>query len=625
MSSPPDSSKVQSVEPTSSSMEMSDGDPYTFSDDGDHNQTVEASYENDKKSPCAGSPPQSSPLAVEPLTPSSTSSSSAETEINIYKKKSTGGNPPVQNVSKIKLMKFDLKPSKKRKGTGKPNDKAANCRLPAILQQLDDSMHQSKSPKYLLPDKIQDCEDESDAASYCPLPRYVTAYLAAENTRRRNFQLKEKSNEMRRQYLQLTKMMEAEQKYFDRRQNVLTKKLLQAARCCPDETALLLQGRKLTSGSSLTDASSNRHIFTKHKCSFVAKHKEKSDASCSEFALPCSTLCSRHILYSVDQQLFEFCSARTPSGSPPCGAPVLSIHSGLPCCATHTNINNSSKNSGIESTDSSTVNGIGSQSGAGGIGSNKSSRRKARSRSSSLGRHSRRLRNRRRAIKSTETRIHCIEASDNGMELDVETVDSPENCSPAYPTPAQLIPVAVPTAPVGAAAVPSLDHEAEILEDHDLKELLNRLPDEAFQEIFSMTQVASSVSRNGGLFVPSREEAEELERALAEEVPIAIANENDLSDLSLIDDHTLALAHDLVMGAGAVAQNLLLATAETASSTNMFMDHNVLDNLNIPHHPTVTNTGYAADGIGSARRRNVGGGQQVSPARGSSPQVPHLA
>ena len=169
------------------------------------------------------------------------------------------------------------------------------------------------------------------------------------------------------------------------------------------------------------------------------------------------------------------------SGSPPCGAPVLSIHSGLPCCATHTNINNSSKNSGIESTDSSTVNGIGSQSGAGGIGSNKSSRRKARSRSSSLGRHSRRLRNRRRAIKSTETRIHCIEASDNGMELDVETVDSPENCSPAYPTPAQLIPVAVPTAPVGAAAVPSLDHEAEILEDHDLKELLNRLPDEAFQ------------------------------------------------------------------------------------------------------------------------------------------------
>lgn len=316
MSSPPDSNKAQLVEPTSSSVEMSDGDPYTFSDDGDHNQAVEANYENEKKSPHVGSPPQNSPLAIEPLTPSSMSSSSIETEINVCKKKSNGGNPPVQNPMKIKLMKFDLKPSKKRKLAGiKPSGKAANSRLPAVLQQLDDSMHRSKSPKYLLPDEIQDCEDDSDAVSYCPLPKCVTAYLASEDTRRRNFQLKEKSSEMRRQYLQLTKMMEAEQKYFGRRQNVLTEKLLQAARCCPDETALLLQGRKPASGSSLMDASSNRHIFTKHKCSFVAKHREKSGASCPEFALPCSTLCSRHILYSVDQQLFEFCSARAPSGN----------------------------------------------------------------------------------------------------------------------------------------------------------------------------------------------------------------------------------------------------------------------------------------------------------------------
>jgi len=65
------------------------------------------------------------------------------------------------------------------------------------------------------------------------------------------------------------------------------------------------------------------------------------------------------------------------------------------------------------------------------------------------------------------------------MELDVETVDSPENCSPAYPTPAQLTPNMNVIPPMAAAA--PVDHEAEILEDHDLKELLNRLPDEAFQ------------------------------------------------------------------------------------------------------------------------------------------------
>ena len=68
------------------------------------------------------------------------------------------------------------------------------------------------------------------------------------------------------------------------------------------------------------------------------------------------------------------------------------------------------------------------------------------------------------------------------MELDVETVDSPENCSPAYPTPAQLIPHAVHPTNNHVPMVPAVvDQEVEILEDHDLKELLNRLPDEAFQ------------------------------------------------------------------------------------------------------------------------------------------------
>lgn len=168
---------------------------------------------------------------------------------------------------------------------------------------------------------------------------------------------------------------------------------------------------------------------------------------------------------------------------------MLAIHSGLPYCPTHSsqgdrNGNTPSSvsvNNPVDGADTLNSNGN-SQAGM----TSKSSRRKARSRStSSLGRHSRRLRNRRRAKRigsggGSETRIHCIEAADNGMELDVETVDSPENCSPAYPTPAQLIPHTVhPNA--NNPMVASVDHEVEILEDHDLKELLNRLPDEAFQ------------------------------------------------------------------------------------------------------------------------------------------------
>lgn len=99
-----------------------------------------------------------------------------------------------------------------------------------------------------------------------------------------------------------------------------------------------------------------------------------------------------------------------------------------------------------------------------------------------------------------------------------------------------------------------------------------------------MTQAAASSSRNGGLFVPmpSREEAEELERVLAVAGSATMGGvghtESDLSDLSLIDDHTLALAHDLItLGAGVLGNEVVPGS-----------NHLYMDNLSIPHqtiHP----------------------------------------
>lgn len=91
--------------------------------------------------------------------------------------------------------------------------------------------------------------------------------------------------------------------------------------------------------------------------------------------------------------------------------------------------------------------------------------------------------------------------------------------------------------------------------------------------------------------MPSREEAEELERVLAVEgVPIMDKfptmggvghTESDLSDLSLIDDHTLALAHDLItLGTGASAQSMMMGNAEVSAVSN---HHLYMDNLSIPH------------------------------------------
>lgn len=178
----------------------------------------------------------------------------------------------------------------------------------------------------------------------------------------------------------------------------------------------------------------------------------------------------------------------------PCGAPVLAINSGLPYCPAHIReAERIASSTPTGSGASSSTDAISYGANQSGMSSNKSARRKARSRStSSLGRHSRRLRNRRKANRistGSETRIHCIDVADNGMELDVETVDSPENCSPAYPTPAQLTPHSLNSSTVPVSN--SIDHEVEILEDNDLKELLNRLPDEAFQVRFIKASFSS--------------------------------------------------------------------------------------------------------------------------------------
>ena len=107
-----------------------------------------------------------------------------------------------------------------------------------------------------------------------------------------------------------------------------------------------------------------------------------------------------------------------------------------------------------------------------------------------------------------------------------------------------------------------------------------------------MTQAAASSSRNG-LFVPmpSREEAEELERVLAVAESATMGGvghpESDLSDLSLIDDHTLALAHDLItLGTGASAQSMIMGNDPAVSN------HLYLDNLSIPHQTIHPGTFY---------------------------------
>lgn len=302
-------------------MDLSDGDPYTFSDDTEpiiNADSVQSGVDIKHKacnSTDVGGSIHNSPLAVEPLTPSSTSSSSADghAELNILCKKSFPAPPPVvsNGLMKLKPIKAELPkskvvslPSKKRK-TSPFQSLRCLSRLPPILQQLDGPIRNNKV-QYLLPTRIEESDEEKEAL---PLSRHISATVfrrpVGPGGTPRAVKLERSQKELRHRYLTLAKMMSAEEKFQGERQASSAGKLVEAARRFPTETGLLLQGRNPFSPTPTI--SSRLKIFSRKRCSF---RRGTADSGCPEFCLPCSTLCSRHILYSVDQQLFEFCSAR---------------------------------------------------------------------------------------------------------------------------------------------------------------------------------------------------------------------------------------------------------------------------------------------------------------------------
>ena len=71
-------------------------------------------------------------------------------------------------------------------------------------------------------------------------------------------------------------------------------------------------------------------MLVKRKCSY---RQGEADACCS-LALPCTQHCVRHIMYNVDQLLFEHCTAKF-SDNTQCCVPVFDICHELPLCLEH--------------------------------------------------------------------------------------------------------------------------------------------------------------------------------------------------------------------------------------------------------------------------------------------------
>lgn len=58
---------------------------------------------------------------------------------------------------------------------------------------------------------------------------------------------------------------------------------------------------------------------------------------CGQMALPCARHCSQHIMYNVDQQLYQHCTAKFPDNTQ-CSTPVFDITHHQPLCHKHGSI-----------------------------------------------------------------------------------------------------------------------------------------------------------------------------------------------------------------------------------------------------------------------------------------------
>ncbi|XP_064471091.1 INO80 complex subunit D-like [Ornithodoros turicata] len=171
------------------------------------------------------------------------------------------------------------------------------------LSDDDDSMVQ-KPPSFWNWDL--DCSDASTVKS--------VRYLRIQRLRA----------ELRRTYEMLCKRQTTVQPQLQQ-QTALVHHLTAAARQNPDLAAQILLDRE----ESRSHRSLKQSSIDKRKCCY-----QQEDEVCSRPALPYTRHCTKHIMYNVDQLLFEHCTAKFADNTQ-CCIPVFDMCHELPLCLEH--------------------------------------------------------------------------------------------------------------------------------------------------------------------------------------------------------------------------------------------------------------------------------------------------
>ncbi|XP_050545963.1 INO80 complex subunit D-like isoform X2 [Daktulosphaira vitifoliae] len=250
---------------------------------------------------------------------------------------------------------------------------------------------------------------------------------------------------------------------------------------------------------------SGSKIKTKRTNGVTMKQQKCCLERCHNSAIPCTRHCFKHILRNVDQLLFEHCSARTNQG--PCTNTVFNIRNVQPLCFEHLY----SKIS-VQTEETPSI---------------KPKPRK-RPKNTPFNKLSKRSKKKKQPPKypletptppppytgtiesnSTIEPITCTNELTQNVGCDVASLYTSVANPDMYLHPGSNI---IANEEVGDEVLAGLDaaelsHASRLLDDHDdITSVFSQIPVDAFNDLFT-------VDKNGQ-YVPSREETEELERAL---------------------------------------------------------------------------------------------------------------
>lgn len=130
--------------------------------------------------------------------------------------------------------------------------------------------------------------------------------------------------ELRKRYEVLCKRQAAARPALEK-QDALVRHMARAAELCPDAAARLLMSDATTNSTT----SPKPMPLEKRTCCY--KHE---NVVCAMPALPYTRHCTKHIMYNVDQLLFEHCTAKFADNTQ-CCVPVFDMCHELPLCPEH--------------------------------------------------------------------------------------------------------------------------------------------------------------------------------------------------------------------------------------------------------------------------------------------------